>query len=190
MRLKIIFNGLLWAIIAGLIYYLYTIIQEPIIFEREKKIRRTAVIERLKDIRSAQIAYKDKYGKFAGNFDSLITALKNDSFPQVKIIGNPDDTTQVVSYDTTFIPLYQHASFRENYPLDSLRYIPFSGGEQFKLEAGEIVKNNIKLQVFEASAAEPIYLKDLVQEYDKYIDDKAVLSVGSMTEGNLSGNWE
>jgi hypothetical protein len=185
MNSKIAFNVLIVLIIAGLIYYLYKIIQEPIIFEREKKVRTTAVINRLKDIRAAQIAYKDKYGKFSKDFNTLIAALKNDSFPEVKIIGNPDDTTQVVSYDTTYIPLYARASFEKNYPLDSLAIIPYSGGARFDMDAGEITKNNIRIQVFEASAKEPVYLKDLVEQFDKYIDDNAVLSVGSMTEGTI-----
>jgi hypothetical protein len=190
MNSKLIFNIALAVVIAGLFYYLYKIIQEPIIFEREKKIRKTAVVNRLKDIRSAQVAYKDKYGKFSKDFNTLIEALKNETYPEVKIIGNPDDTTQVVSYDTTLIPLYARASFDKSYALDSLQFIPYSGGVRFDMDAGEITKNNIKIQVFEASAKEPVYLKDLVEDYDKYIDDKAVLSVGSMTEGTLSGNWE
>jgi hypothetical protein len=190
MKPKLIFNLALIAVIAGLGYYLYKIIQDPIIFEREKKVRYAATVERLKDIRAAELAYKDKYGKFTKDFNALVNAMKNDSFPEVKIIGNPDDTSQVVSYDTTMILLRTRAEFTQGLMLDSLPFIPYSHGAKFTLDAGEVEKNKIKIQVFEASAHEPLFLKDLIEEYDKYINDKGYLTVGSMSEGTLSGNWE
>lgn len=190
MNVKLIFNIVLALIIVGLVYYLYKIIQEPIIFEREKKVRYAETVSRLKNIRTAQLAYKDLHGKFAKDFNTLINSLKTDKFPEVKIIGNPDDTTQAISYDTTYIPLKERAFKDGEFILDSIQFIPYSGGEKFFLDAGEITKNNVKIQVFEASAPESVFLKQLKEEYDKYINDKNILSVGSMSEGTLSGNWE
>jgi hypothetical protein len=190
MKVKTIANIVLALVIIGLGYYLYKIIQEPIIFEREKKVRYKATVERLKDIRTAQVAYRERNGKYAKELNELIRALKTDSFPEVKIIGNPDDTSQVVQYDTTYIPLLERA-WKEGYPaLDSLAFIPYSGGDRFTMDAGEIEKNRIKVQVFEAIAPERSYLKQLIEDYDKYINDKGYLSVGSMTEASISGNWE
>jgi len=190
MKSKLILNIGLLVVIAGLSYYLYKIIQEPIIFEKEKKVRYDATVQRLKDIRAAELAYKDKYGKFTKDFNALVNSMKNDSFPEVKIIGNPDDTTQVVSYDTTMVLLSSRAAFAEGFVIDSLPFIPYTHGDRFTLDAGEIEKNKVKIQVFEAMAEEPKFLKDLKEEYDKYINDKGYLTVGSMSEGTLSGNWE
>lgn len=190
MNVKLIFNIVLALLIAGLVYYLYKIIQEPIIFEREKKVRYRETVSRLKDIRTAQLAYKDMHGKFAKDFNTLITSLNNDQYPEVKIIGNPDDTTQVITYDTLFIPLKEKAFKDAPFSLDSMQFIPYSGGVKFTMDAGEITKNNVKIQVFEAFAEEKVFLKELKEEYDKYINDKAILSVGSMSDATLSGNWE
>lgn len=190
MNVKLVLNIVLSLFIVGLFYYLYVIIQEPIIFEREKKVRYEATVERLKEIRKAQLAFKDLHGKFAKDFGTLISSLNNDQLPEIKIIGNPDDTTQLVVYDTTFISLKNHAFKDGVFIIDSLPYIPYSHGEKFQMDAGEIEKNRIKIQVFEASAPEPVFLKDLKDEYDKYIDDKGILYVGSMSESSLSGNWE
>jgi hypothetical protein len=190
MNVKLIFNIVLALLIAGLIFYLYKIIQEPIIFEREKKVRYKQTVSRLKDIRTAQLAYKDLHGKFSKDFNTLITSLKNDTYPEVKIIGNPDDTTRAVVYDTTFVPLKERAFKDAPFNLDSMQFIPYSGGVKFTMDAGEVEKNKIKIQVFEAYAEEKVFLKELKEEYDKYINDKAILSVGSMSEGTLSGNWE
>jgi hypothetical protein len=190
MNVKLIFNIVLALLIVGLVYYLYKIIQEPIVFEAQKKIRYNETVVRLKNIRTAQLAYKELHGKFAKDFNILVNSLKNDTYPEVKIVGNPDDTTQVITYDTTLVPLKERAFKDAPFNLDSIAFIPYSGGVKFNLDAGEVVKNNIKVQVFEASAEEKVFLKELKEEFDKYIDDKAILSVGSMSEGTLSGNWE
>ena len=47
------------AIVIG--YLIYTSIQEPVIFEKERRFREKIGIERLKDIRTLQVAYKSKH---------------------------------------------------------------------------------------------------------------------------------
>ena len=51
-------------IIVVLGYLIYSSVQEPVIFEKQKKFREGVCIERLKVIRTLQVAYKTKYGKF------------------------------------------------------------------------------------------------------------------------------
>jgi hypothetical protein len=63
----------------GLAYLIYKSIQDPIDFEKAREQRYAATIQRLKDIRKAQLAYKDVYGKFTGSWDTLIDFVKNDS---------------------------------------------------------------------------------------------------------------
>ena len=73
-------------------YFTYESVMEPIRFKKEKKHRYSKVIQRLKDIRKAELAYKDVNHEFTGSFDTLINFVKFDSMPIVKAIGRiPDE---------------------------------------------------------------------------------------------------
>ncbi|TFH35841.1 MAG: hypothetical protein E4G95_06420, partial [Bacteroidia bacterium] len=47
-------------------YLLLESIMNPIRFNKERDSREASIIERLKDIRTAQVAYKSKYGRYTG----------------------------------------------------------------------------------------------------------------------------
>lgn len=183
---KLYINILLSVVAIGMAYYLYTIIQEPIIFERNKKVREEAMIQRLKKAREAQLAYKDHTGEFAENWDKLIDSIKYADYQQIKIIGNPDDTTTAVIYDTTYVPLKSRA-FADDYVVDSLKYIPYSGGKTMDINAGEITVNKVEVAVFEIRAPEKVLLQGLNEDY---IDPDFVYRVGSMSQATYTGNWE
>lgn len=166
-------------------YFLYESIAEPIRFEKEKTKRYAKVIDRLKDIRTAQIAFKDVYGRYTGDFDTLISFLKNDSLPVVRAIGNVPDTMtekqalelKLIIRDTIRIPVLD-TLFGSKYPVDSIRIVPFTN-TPFKMKAGEIeTGSKVVVKVFEAVDAAPF-------------DPAKVLQVGSVTEANNNaGNWE
>ena len=86
---------LLWPVIIILAWLVY---RSPISlkeFQEETNYRKSAVIQDLKDIRTAQIAFKDKYRVYAGDFNSLLSFVKNDSLAVVKAIGEtPDSLTE------------------------------------------------------------------------------------------------
>ena len=63
-------------IILSLSIWLIKIILEPINFEKEKNYRYTFIKEKLIDIRSAQLAYKEKNGQFTHDFEELIMLVK------------------------------------------------------------------------------------------------------------------
>ena len=69
---QIILQLALAVVVLGLGYWVYTLISTPIKFENEQKLRETAVIERIKDIRTAERTFKSKYQRFTGDFDTLI----------------------------------------------------------------------------------------------------------------------
>lgn len=184
---KLFINIFLTVVAVGMAYYLYYIIQQPIIFEKNKTIREAKLIERLKDAREAQMAYKDLTGNFAVKWEDLIDSIKYAQFPQIKIIGNPDDTTQAVIYDTTYVSLKSRV-FADNYVVDSLKYIPFTNRRELMgINAGEIKVNKVTVQVFEISAPEHKLLNGLNKDY---IDPDFVYRVGSMSQATYSGNWE
>ena len=73
-------------------YYLIMGIEAPIKFKEERTYRYAHVINRLKDIRKAELAYKDQYGYFTGSFDTLINFVKTDSLKLTRKLGSLPDT--------------------------------------------------------------------------------------------------
>jgi hypothetical protein len=169
-------NIILTIVIVVLSYLIFRGINAPIQFNKEKKYKYSFVIQRLKDIRSAQIAYKSVNGSYTGQFDSLLSFVKTGQFALIKQIGNVEDSAAVIVRDTIYVAV-KDSLFPANYPIDSLPYIPFGGGAKFKMQAGEIEKGKVKVKVFEVVDTAPF-------------DPKQVLQVGSMTEPSNAGNWE
>lgn len=185
--------------IVVLSYMIYNSIMGRIEFEKLATERRDAVIERLKDIRTAQLAYKNENGEYAKDFEKLIGWVKTGKIKVIKQIGDAEDSLAVargeVIRDTTYVPAIDtvfSASYigdRKNFYLDSLPFIPNTGGDKFEIDAGEIIRNNVKVKVFEVFAPFSSVYKGL--ETDKHsikMDDG--LRVGSMTDPSTNGNWE
>ncbi len=201
---------ILLLVIVVLSYYLYQSIMEPIRFNREKDKREKAAIERLKDIRKAEVAYKAKYGRYTGSFDTLIHFVKYDSFPIVRAIGSIPDSLWgeiteeeaikrgIIIRDTTYVPILD-SLFGRNFPIDSIRYVPYCDTAQFFLGASTIeTASKVKVQVFEAHVLNDVLLhglpRQLIINYnarrEKIVGFKG-LRVGSLTEStNNAGNWE
>lgn len=76
----------------GLTYFLITGIQAPIEFKKEREYRYGFVIQNLKDIRSAELAYKDENGVFTSDFEELIHFVKFDSLRVARKLGSLPDT--------------------------------------------------------------------------------------------------
>jgi hypothetical protein len=181
-------------------YFIYDSINGKIQFEKETQRRKEIVVERLKDIRTAQLTFKNTNGMYADNFESLIDFVKNGKMAIVKQIGNADDSLQVamglVTRDTMYISVMdtlfsttQTAGRLKPFFIDSMAFVPFSGGEKFIINAGEIEKNRVKVKVFEAFASfENIYNGLDTDNHSIKLNDG--LRVGSMTDASTSGNWE
>ena len=167
---------ILTVVIIVLSFLIFRSISEPIKFNKEKDHRYDLVIKRLKDIRTAELAYKSENGSYTGNFDTLIYFVKNGRFSLIKQIGNVEDSAAVIIRDTIYVQV-KDSLFPGNYPVDSLPFVPFGNGAKFKLQAGEIEKGKVKVKVFEAEDTAPF-------------DKNEVLKVGSMTEPSNAGNWE
>ena len=59
-------------IIVGLVYLIYESVMEPVRFNKEVERRTEVSIDRLKNIRTLQEAYKSKTGRYLSTTDSLI----------------------------------------------------------------------------------------------------------------------
>lgn len=174
----------------GLTWLDYKAIKDPLDFQKERDYRYSFVIENLKDIREAQSSYKNVYGKYCGDIDTLLYFVQYDSMPVIKSTGNVPDTLTlsqaleqgIVKMDTSFAPAF-NTIFNEKYlserkgefKLDSLAYVPFTSSK-FSLEAGFIERGKVKVPVFLCMDSEPF-------------DRSKVLQVGSMEDPTTSGNW-
>ncbi len=187
-------------IIVFLVYLVYESIMTPLRFSESVKLREKVVIENLKDIRSSQQFYKQLNGEYIGDFDTLIDFLKTSEIPIVTKIPDPTDTTftktinDTVGYVKVADSLFR---YRNNFNLDSIKYIPFSGGETFTMSAGKITRGGLHVNVFESRALYKQFLKgldpqlgiNLIKEKED-IDRYPGLKVGSMQEPSTDGNWE
>ena len=196
---KYIAQFLLLAIIVALLYFIYTGVMKPINFDKEYDVRKEKVVKRLKDIRSAEMAYKSVYGFYTGSFDTLINFVNYDSFPVLYAEGSLDDSLAVIQgrviRDTIYIPV-RDSLFAKTYPIDSLRYVPFAPvGKQFDLKASTILTaSKLEVQVFEASALHFDILNGMDRQLIVNLNDLKSfpgLKVGDIKEANNNaGNWE
>lgn len=183
-------------VIVVLGFLIYNSIMEPVRFNREAAMREARIVDRLKDIRTAQVAHRTRYGAFLGDLDSLVNFIKYDSIFILRAIGTvPDTLTEteavrlgIVLRDTIWVPAMDTLFVRARYPVDSLPYIPFSGGQRFTMAASTIERGMVTLPVFEAFTTPEQYMKDL--PYRVYYTREAGLRVGSLIEASIDGNWE
>lgn len=210
-KLKVLFLILLPVLIIALAYRLYYGIEVPIQFEKQKKVRTNEVVQKLKEIRDSQVAFKTVYGKYTASFDTLIGFLKNDSLPMIRAIGSIPDSLEekgmteamalaqgLIIRDTIRVSV-RDSLFNEDYPIDSIRYIPYSNGTEFEMEAGTVVTGSkVKVKVFEARAPYVEFLKGLDEQLIiNLVEDRKTndlyegLKVGDINEpNNNAGNWE
>lgn len=78
--------------IVALVYVIYDQISTPIKFDDELKAKKAQVIDRIKDIRTAQRAFKSKYQRFTGSFDTLANFILQDTLELERKIVDEDDS--------------------------------------------------------------------------------------------------
>lgn len=88
---KLIIQILLVILIVFLGYKCYESIMVPQRFKAIKEQRYDKIIQRLKDIRTAQDAFRSVYGRYTPSLDSLIHFMKYDSVTIVRSIGTLTD---------------------------------------------------------------------------------------------------
>ncbi len=211
--MKKVIQPLLIISIIVLGYLIVESIMRPIRFHREVDEREQAAISRLKDIREAQKAYKDVYKRYTGSFDTLQTFLRQDSFRVTKAIGTiPEEWLDelglekareraidegVIIRETTSRSV-KDSLFGRTYPVDSMKYVPYTDGKEFEIESSEVeTSSNLQVQVVEVKSYYEDLLKGLNEQLiANYVDQRVTMTgfpgikFGSLEEGTLSGNWE
>ena len=210
--MKKLFQIILAVAIVGLVYVIYVQISTPIRFDKETKAKKAQVIDRIKDIRTAQRAFKSKYQHFTASFDSLSAFVLTDTLELERKIVDEDDSAamamlkksgkkniekfKIAVIDTIFAPKKVTRQDVENF-----RFIPGTGNKaQFIMEAGIITtESKVVIPVVECRAPYKAFLDTVAyrQEIINLIDDEENnfnrypgVKFGSMEAGNNeAGNW-
>lgn len=211
--MKKLFQIILAVAIVGLVYVIYVQISTPIRFDKETKAKKAQVIDRIKDIRTAQRAFKSKYQHFTASFDSLSAFVLTDTLELERKIVDEDDSAamamlkksgkkniekfKIAVIDTIFAPQKVTRQDVENF-----RFIPGTGNKaQFIMEAGIITtESKVVIPVVECRAPYKAFLDTVAyrQEVINLIDEEQNnfnrypgVKFGSMDSGNNeAGNWE
>ena len=211
--MKKLFQIILAVAIVGLVYVIYVQISTPIRFDKETKAKKAQVIDRIKDIRTAQRAFKSKYQHFTASFDSLSAFVLTDTLELERKIVDEDDSAamamlkksgkkniekfKIAVIDTIFAPKKVTRQDVENF-----RFIPGTGNKaQFIMEAGIITtESKVVNPVVECRAPYKAFLDTVAyrQEVINLIDEEQNnfnrypgVKFGSMDSGNNeAGNWE
>lgn len=211
--MKKLFQIILAVAIVGLVCVIYVQISTPIRFDKETKAKKAQVIDRIKDIRTAQRAFKTKYQHFTASFDSLSAFVLTDTLELERKIVDEDDSAamamlkksgkkniekfKIAVIDTIFAPKKVTRQDVENF-----RFIPGTGNKaQFIMEAGIITtESKVVIPVVECRAPYKAFLDTVAyrQEVINLIDEEQNnfnrypgVKFGSMDSGNNeAGNWE
>ena len=199
----------LWILSIFFASQIYSSINGPIKFNKVKNERYAIVINRLKDIRIAQIAHKDVKGYYANNFDDLVSFIDNGLFTLIE-----EKDSSYLAYDRIYrIDMLKEVRivrelgkvsvkdslFKDNESYKQMAFIPIKGkeDERFSISADIIDKNGYEAHVFEVKVKKDVILydqnKDLLKQENKVISVDGVngseIVLGSMTEVSTSGNW-
>ena len=225
---KLIVEIALFAVCVGLVYLIYSSIMKPVNFNKQKDYRSTVAVQRLKDIRTLQVAYKSVNGKFVSTVDSLKNFYETGEMSIIMQVGSADDSLAMAHTEKikkanrkiTGAKLYEMYlagdknlvfsveskipvkdtlfASREDFCIDSLKYIPFSGGQEIEMEAITKMVSGVPVPLFEAKVPFKALLKGLDNQLRINLDAERRdqnkyegWMVGSVTApNNNAGNWE
>jgi hypothetical protein len=191
-----------------LVFQIYNSIDAPIEFNKVKNERYQKVIERLKDIRNAQVAFKSVNGIYSDNFDSLVNFIetgqftiiekRDSSYMQYDRVYRIDMLREVVVVDTLGFVSVKDSLFKNDNRYKYLALVPIDGiDEKFSIKADIIDKNGYNVPVFEVKVSKDVILFD--QNKDLLMQEKETVSVdgvngpslvlGSLEDVSTNGNW-
>lgn len=220
---KTIINCVLGICAVGLLVVCYKSIHDTEAFDAEVAAREAVVKAHLLEIRQAEEAYKSQHdGMYCSSWDELTEFVRSGKLPIIKKQGvlsddqmekgltesvaaeivNSGDAKKIAEYglqhfrrDTVWVSLRDSLYTREDFSVDSLRYIPFAEGDTFELAASSsVTRSGTVMQVMECCAPDASFLKNMGRMGERTINyraedaDKRGAYAG-LKIGDLSGNW-
>ena len=207
-KMKTGIQAFLWLLCIFFSFKIYDSINKPINFNEVKYNRYYDVIDRLKEIRTAQIAYKDVNGVYSNNFDSLVNFIDNgiftllekrdSSYLEYDRVYRIDMLKEIVVIDTLGFVSVKDSLFKDNTSYKEMNKIPIKGIDTiFEIDARIIMINDYKAPVFEVKVSKNIVLfdqdEDLLKLENETISIEGVngpeIVLGSLSEVSTNGNW-
>jgi len=166
-------------IIAGMVYAIVQSVMEPVQFNKHREYREGIAIQRLKDIRDLQVAFKNVNGRYSPTVDSLKMFYNEGKMKVVMQIGSRDDSLAMANTQNLkkrnprikpeqMLELHKQGqklvfqiesevavkdtlfTHRDDFCVDSLAFIPFSG-DSLIMESTIKTVSGVKVPLFEAS---------------------------------------
>lgn len=227
--LKTLVSILLFVLAVFLVWRIYASIMKPVNFNKEKAFRESVAVQRLKDIRTLQVAFKGTTNRFVSTIDSLQNFYRNGEMSVIMQIGSNDDSLAVAhtaaikkrnprikpadlykmylegDKDLVFaieskVPVRDAVKddLTSSFNVDSIAFIPFSGGQKVEMEAVSRLVSGVQVPLFEARMPYKKLLKGMDNQLRINLDAERRdqnkyegLQVGSVSQpNNNAGNWE
>jgi hypothetical protein len=165
-------------IIAGMVYAVVQSVMEPVEFNKYRAYRESIAIQRLKDVRDLQVAFKNVNGRYASTVDSLKLFYNEGKMKVVMQIGSRDDSLAMANTQALkkrnpkikpeqMLELHNQGqklvfqienevavrdtlfTHRTDFCVDSLAFIPFCG-DSLIMESTIKTVSGVKVPLFEA----------------------------------------
>jgi len=206
--MKIVIQLVLWVAIAFLGYKVYDSVYSSVKFQEVKQERFAIAVEKLKDIRKAQAAYKTVTGKYASDYEKLAKFLDTAKFTikqqrdssfirfdkELRIDRSIDTVVfDILGYESIKDSLFSKTDYRK------FDIVEFGEGKSAKIDltTSVVEKNEILYPVYKAEIAKKELLADQDANYVEQEEKAKSLEeingthilVGSLDEVNTNGNW-
>jgi|TARA_Y100000994_G_scaffold183074_1_gene151896 hypothetical protein len=179
---------------AGLAFYLVNSIKFSIDEEARINEAEAKVIEKLKMIRSAQIAFQSVNGQFASEWDTLLNFIDSGN---IFLIQRREETV-LLDYGAEETTLYLDTlgsvtvidslfSSIPNFVASNLINVPGYENVQFEIWASKIEKGGVEVDVVEVRNPKPF---DPNRKESNEANINKPLRFGSRTSITTAGNWE
>ena len=179
---------------AGLAFYLVNSIKFSIDEEARINEAEAKVIEKLKMIRSAQIAFQSVNGQFASEWDTLLNFIDSGN---IFLIQRREETV-LLDYGAEETTLYLDTlgsvtvidslfSSIPNFVASNLINVPGYENVQFEIWASKIEKGGVEVDVVEVRNPNPF---DSNRKESNEANINKPLRFGSRTSITTAGNWE
>ena len=179
---------------AGLAFFLVNSIKYSIDEEARIKAAEDKIIEKLKMIRDAQIAFQSVNGKYANEWDSLLNFVENGN---IFLIQRREETI-LLDYGAEETTLYLDTlgsvtvidslfSSLPNFKASNLIFVPGYENVKFEIWASKIEKGGVEVDVVEVRNPKPF---DPNRKEANEANINKPLRFGSRTSITTAGNWE
>ena len=203
-KLKPVISIVLWVCIVFLGYEIYQSIMKPIQFNKEKKVRYAKVIENLRIIRDAEIAYAEVNRRFTAVPNDLISFIDTAKFAitEIKNVVVTEQRGRItIDIEKRVVDTVGFKAVKESFEgrdYKNMMTVPGTNDAQFEIKTGRIEKvEGVQTWVFEVKVDKAVVLvgmdKDLISQEKEALGGINVpgpnISVGSLEDVNSNGNW-